>query len=106
MKAWVEHLRRLDPTSDYLELGRLGTPDEEITTILDAADHYEKRWDAIRTHASQTSPYGALPQELQRAFLATDRLVRLRPVWTNGPIEDVLFTAETAADPHPSPEAV
>src|SRR5690606_36229361 len=56
MEAWVNHLRELDPTSDYLELGRLGTPDDEVTTVLDAAEHYEQRWEAIRIHASQTSP--------------------------------------------------
>lgn len=91
MEAWVDHLRRLDPTSDYLELGQLGTPDAEITTILDAAEYYECRWEAIRTHASQTSPYEALPTDLQEAFLATDRLKRLRPSWTDGPIERGLF---------------
>lgn len=92
MEAWVDHLRSIDPTSDYLELGRLGTPDDEITTILDATEHYERRWDAIRTHASQISPYDALPAELQRAFLTTDRLKRLRPPWTSETPEHELFT--------------
>lgn len=97
MKAWVEHLRALDPTSDYLELGRLGTPDDEITTVLDAADHYEERWAAIRTHASQVSPYETLPAELQRAFLATDRLKRILPPWTDGPPEHELFASPSDA---------
>lgn len=91
MQAWVEHLRALDPTSDHLELGTLGTPDEEITTVLDAVDHYDERWAAIRAHASQASPYDALPAELQRAFLATDRLKRLLPPWSGGPWERELF---------------
>lgn len=97
MEAWVRHLRSLDPTSDYLKLGRLGTLDEEITTVLDASEHYERRWEAIRTHASQASPYDTLPAELQWAFLATDRLKRLRPPDTGGPLERELFTATSSA---------
>lgn len=93
MGAWVEHLRSIDPTSGYLHLGKLGTPDDEITCILDAADFYEQRWAAIRAHASQTSPYEALPAHLQTAFLATDRLKRVRPPCPNGELEFELFAA-------------
>lgn len=92
MSAWVDHLRSVDPTSDYLHLGQLGTPDDEITCILDATVHYDQRWEAIRAHASQTSPYEALPPELQRAFLATDRLKRVRPPCPEGELEFELFS--------------
>ncbi|MBW3659465.1 MAG: hypothetical protein KY457_12560 [Actinobacteria bacterium] len=57
----------------------MGTPDEEITTVVDTAEHDEARWEAIRCHVSQTSPYDALPEDLRRAFLATDHLRRVRP---------------------------
>ena len=36
------------------------------------------RWEAIRAHRSQASPYDELPEELQHEFLATDRLVLAR----------------------------
>jgi N-acetyl-1-D-myo-inositol-2-amino-2-deoxy-alpha-D-glucopyranoside deacetylase len=63
---------------EYLELGTLGTPDEQITTRIDVASHLPQRWRAIRAHASQTSPYDDLPAELQHEFLAVDRLRLVR----------------------------
>ena len=56
----------------------LGTPDEEITMVVDASDHLDVRWAAIRAHASQASPYDDLPIELQVEFLGTDRLRLVR----------------------------
>ncbi len=91
MQEWVALLRAADPASDYLELGRLGTPDEDITTVLDTSDHYELRWRVIATHASQTSPFEVMPPDLQRSFLATDRLRRIRPPWSGGPVERALL---------------
>lgn len=91
MQQWVTQLRVADPASDYLELGRLGTPDEDITTVLDSSDHYEMRWRAIKAHASQTSPFEIMPPDLQRSFLATDRLRRVVPPWSSGPPERELF---------------
>lgn len=96
MQRWAEHLRTLDPSSSYLELGSLGTPDDEITTFVDVSEHYEKRWEAIRVHGSQTSPYEGLPTELQRSFLATDRFKRLRPPWIPGDPERELFHSDRA----------
>ena len=93
MQEWVAHLRAADPASEYLELGRLGTPDEDITTVIDTSDHYELRWRVIATHASQTSPFEVMPPDLQRSFLATDRLRRIRPPWSGGPVERALIRA-------------
>lgn len=58
----------------------LGTPDEEITTVVDVADLLPLRWSAIRAHGSQTPPFDAMDLELQRGFLATDRLRQVDPV--------------------------
>lgn len=91
MHEWVACLQQRDPSSEYLELGRLGTPDHEITTVVDSSPHYELRWQVIRAHASQTSPFEVMPPELQRSFLATERLRRVHPAWEGGPIERVLF---------------
>ena len=76
-----------DPDSEYLELGRLGTPDEDITTVIDTSDALRAAVAGDRAHASQTSPFEIMPPDLQWAFLATDRLRRIRPPWSGGPVE-------------------
>ena len=78
MRLWAEHMATIDPTLPYLELGDLGTPDEEITTVLDGLAHYEQRWQAIRAHRSQSSPFDELPDELAQTFLAHDHLIAVR----------------------------
>jgi N-acetyl-1-D-myo-inositol-2-amino-2-deoxy-alpha-D-glucopyranoside deacetylase len=65
----------------------LGTPDEEITTVIDTSEHLDRRWRAMRMHASQVPPYEAMSPELQLAFLASDHLVRIHPAWEGGPLE-------------------
>jgi N-acetyl-1-D-myo-inositol-2-amino-2-deoxy-alpha-D-glucopyranoside deacetylase len=91
MARWAEHQRRLDRYGDYTAAASLGTPADEITTIVDVRRHLDQRWAAIRAHASQTSPYEGLPTDLQEAFLATDHLRRVDPPWTGGPVETRLF---------------
>ncbi len=78
MGRWAEHIRSVAGESVYLSLGELGTPDDEITTVVDVAAHLATRWEAIRAHASQVSPYDDLPDDLQREFLAVDRLRLMR----------------------------
>jgi N-acetyl-1-D-myo-inositol-2-amino-2-deoxy-alpha-D-glucopyranoside deacetylase len=77
MGRWADH-HRADGDNPYLVPGELGTPDDDITTVIDVTAHLPKRWEAIRAHASQTSPYDSLPDDLQREFLATDRLRLVR----------------------------
>jgi LmbE family N-acetylglucosaminyl deacetylase len=74
MTRWAEHMRRISGGDAYLALAELGTPDEQITTRIDVSAHVGTRWEAIRAHTSQASPYDDLPDELAREFLATDRL--------------------------------
>jgi LmbE family N-acetylglucosaminyl deacetylase len=75
MRRWAEHMSRVDPGSTYLHLGELGTPDEEISVVLDTAPYLDQRWEAIRAHRSQTSPFENLPDELADLFLTRDHLV-------------------------------
>ena len=65
----------------------LGTPDEDITTLVDVRELIDVRWRAIRKHASQVPPYDAMPPELQREFLGTERMLRIEPPWDGGPVE-------------------
>jgi N-acetyl-1-D-myo-inositol-2-amino-2-deoxy-alpha-D-glucopyranoside deacetylase len=91
MARWAEHQRRLDSYGDYTAAASLGTPIDEITTVVDVHRHLDLRWEAIRAHPSQTSPYEGLPADLQEAFLATDHLRRVDPPWSGGPVETDWF---------------
>jgi hypothetical protein len=80
----------------YLTVSELRTPEEEITTVMNVAAHLPLRWQAIRAHASQVSPYDDLPDDLARVFLAT---ARLRLVAGDDQFSSGAFTtAHTRAD--------
>lgn len=93
IKRWVDHMRAARPEVEHLEgdTTSLGTPDEEITTVLDSTAHLLTRERAMALHASQISPFEGLPDHLRRAFLATDHLRRVVPPWTGGAPETSLF---------------
>lgn len=91
MHAWVRHQTGNDKAAAYVELPQIGTPDDELTTVVDNAEHYDARSRAITLHASQSSPYDRLPDELRRAFLCTDHFVRVRPAWIGGDLETSLW---------------
>ncbi len=92
MREWAEIIRADTPESAYLAVRELGTPAERITTVIDTADLLDRREEAIALHASQTSPYEVMPDELRRAFLTAERLQRVVPPWTGGPVETALFS--------------
>lgn len=75
MRRWADHMATIDPALSYLQLGELGTPDEEVSVVLDSSELYDRRWEAIRAHRSQSSPFDGLPDELAREFLARDHLI-------------------------------
>ena len=93
VRRWVELMSARRPEIEHLDgdVAALGTPDEEITTVLDTAEHLGAREKAIAAHASQTSPLEGLPGDLRRAFLATDHLRRVVPPWPGGPLETNLL---------------
>jgi N-acetyl-1-D-myo-inositol-2-amino-2-deoxy-alpha-D-glucopyranoside deacetylase len=67
-----------------------------VTTVIDTEPYLDKRWRAIRKHASQVPPFEAMAPEMQHAFLATDYLIRVEPAWTGGPLERELFATTSA----------
>ncbi len=79
MRLWAQHMETVDPSSTYLHLGELGTPDEELTTVFGTREHLPARWAAIRLHRSQVSPFEGLPEEVASAFLCAEHLVAVRP---------------------------
>lgn len=78
MERWADHMRSSGGGEAYLAMRELGTPDEDITVVIDVQAHLDTRWAAIRAHRSQASPYDNLAPELQREFLASDRLRLVR----------------------------
>jgi LmbE family N-acetylglucosaminyl deacetylase len=84
MRRWVDILVERDPDSDYLALGELGTPDDDITTVVDTVEHLADREAAIAIHRSQTAPFEAMPDDLRRRFLVVEHLRRVRPPWAGG----------------------
>jgi LmbE family N-acetylglucosaminyl deacetylase len=78
MRRWAKYMETVDPTSTYLHLGELGTPDEELTTVFDTRELLRARWEAIRLHRSQVSPFEGLPDDLATAFLGAEHLVAVQ----------------------------
>jgi LmbE family N-acetylglucosaminyl deacetylase len=77
MRRWADYTASVDPDSVYLRNLDLGTPDEQVTHVLDTDVHLERRWEAIRAHRSQTSPFEGLPEDIQLLFLARDHLIEV-----------------------------
>jgi LmbE family N-acetylglucosaminyl deacetylase len=91
MRRWLEHVARENPSSGHLAIDVPGTPEEQITTLVDSTDLLAQRERAMAAHASQTSPYEGLPDDLRRAFLTAERLRRVVPGWTGGQRESDVF---------------
>ena len=62
----------------FTGVDHLGTPDEEITHVVDTSHLLELRWEAMRAHRTQVPPYLGMDPALQRAFLCTDRFRQVR----------------------------
>ena len=92
LRRWADHTRTSNPDSPYIDVDELGlgTPDEDITTVLDTSAHIDARRRAVAAHASQTSPFAGLPDDLEREFLAEDHLQRVLPP-PDGTVEHGLF---------------
>jgi N-acetyl-1-D-myo-inositol-2-amino-2-deoxy-alpha-D-glucopyranoside deacetylase len=60
----------------------IGTPDERVTTVVDVARWWPRRWESLKAHRTQygaNSPFLRLPEEVVRSWLLTDCFVRLHP---------------------------
>jgi LmbE family N-acetylglucosaminyl deacetylase len=95
MRRWAEHVISVDPDSVYLRTLDLGTPDEQVTHVLDTSAHRQRRWQAIRAHRTQTSPFDSLPEDIERLFLAQDHLIEVGS--TRSELGQRVFGAPTAA---------
>jgi LmbE family N-acetylglucosaminyl deacetylase len=91
MHAWVRHHAADDDAAAYTALPEIGTPDAELTTYVDTSALLARRDEAMALHRSQRSPYDGLPDDLRRAFLGREHLVRVNPPWGGGPAETDLL---------------
>ena len=81
MRRWLDEMRSLRPGTAYhsLDPADLGRADAEITDVLDGSGVLDLREAAMAEHRSQASPFDGLSDELRRAFLTADHLVRVVP---------------------------
>lgn len=96
MRQWVDRLHAKEPGSNYLHLGQLGTPDDELTTVIDTSALLDLRERAIAVHASQVSPYEVMEPDLRRAFLTAEHLLRVHPEPPPATLEQEMFAAPTS----------
>ena len=107
MRRWAEHMASTDPSWEHLRQAEIGTPDEQVTTVLDTRAHLQQRIAAMAEHRSQRSPFEGLPQDLYEDFLTGEHLIRVRPPWDGGPTETELARHRSGPDlipaaPHPA----
>lgn len=93
LRRWLDEMRALRPDTAYhaLDPADLGRDDAEITDVVDVSAVLARREAAVAEHRSQASPFDGLSDDLSRAFLTADHLVRVHPITTpdgNGPRED------------------
>ncbi len=99
MHEWVRLNAGHDDAAAYTESPDIGTPDDELTTVVDTEIHLRARKAAIALHRSQRSPFTGLPADLERSFLAREHLIRVNPPWTGGPIERELLGLADESNP-------
>lgn len=93
MARWAAQMVLDRPGTEHLAAGvaALGTPEEDVTTVLDTTGFLAVREAALKVHASQESPFDRLPDDLRRAFLTAEHLRRLVPAFDGGPLETQLL---------------
>lgn len=102
MRQWVARMRAEQPDKEHVRDADepvLGTPDVEISTLVDVREHRERLALAMAEHASQESPYENLPADLRDAFLDTARARRITPTWDGTTLEFTLLPAAEGAEP-------
>ena len=98
MHEWVRHNAGDAAASAYTELPEIGTPDDDLTTLIDTSEFLPDRLSAIALHRSQRSPFDGLPDDLTRAFLGREHLIRVNPPWSGGAIERELLGLQPARE--------
>lgn len=79
------------------DIDRIGTPDEEITTVIDTMAYVKRKIDALKEHRTQLgtiAPFLEIPEEIQAFALGAEHYVLIEPKNSGNPgatKEDDLF---------------
>jgi LmbE family N-acetylglucosaminyl deacetylase len=93
-RRMVEHLRSTGVPESELEISDdFGTPDEDVTTVIDAAPYADRKRKALQAHASQSDSdfLLQLPEDMQQAIFSTEAFIRAATRTTNPTPESDLF---------------
>ncbi|MDP6510538.1 MAG: PIG-L family deacetylase [Dehalococcoidia bacterium] len=94
MVQWFNYIKETNPSSEMADMdpNTIGTPDEDISTVLEVSPYMDQRLRAAEQHRSQQSPFTMLPRDLTNEALSKDFWVRAEPPWHGGEMETDLFT--------------
>jgi N-acetyl-1-D-myo-inositol-2-amino-2-deoxy-alpha-D-glucopyranoside deacetylase len=74
------------------DIDSVGTPDEEVTTVLDISSYVDTKIDSLNCHRTQidaNGPFAQLPQDMTREIMATEYYMLVFPEGT-APRNDLL----------------
>jgi LmbE family N-acetylglucosaminyl deacetylase len=75
-RMWQEMLERgITPPFASLDVEALGTPDDEVTTVVDVLEYVDTKIASLNCHRTQIDPNGPfarLPQESVREYMGTE----------------------------------
>ncbi len=98
IRAFRDAIAASGVESDFSEMDpeSVGTPDEEITTVVDVSRYSAQKERAAACHRTQIGgddPFGWIPEAVKTRFLSSEHLVRAQPPLdpAKGPEEVDLF---------------
>ena len=83
------------------DIEKVGTPDDEVTTVLNIGSYVDTKIESLNCHITQISsdgPFARLPREMMREIMGTEYYSLEWPVGA-GPKEDLLGNLQDATPP-------
>ncbi|MEJ7741249.1 MAG: hypothetical protein WKF73_01140 [Nocardioidaceae bacterium] len=98
MHAWVRHQPGSEKAAAYTELRGIGTPDEQITRVLDNSAYHEAWRAAIALHAAPAQRLAPVPAaaHLRRPRISPAATRRSQPGPVQCPANGVTVSSPTA----------
>ncbi|MDE2938132.1 MAG: PIG-L family deacetylase [Chloroflexota bacterium] len=72
----------ISPPFASQDIDKVGTPDDEVTTVLDISEYVDTKIDSLNCHRTQINPDGPfalLPQEMMREIMGTEYYTLVSP---------------------------
>ena len=88
----------ISPPFASRDVDKVGTPDEEVTTVLDINSYVDTKIDSLNCHRTQINPDGPfaqLPQDMMREIMGTEYYMLVFPIGAT-PDEDLLGCLQTS----------